>query len=250
MKKAGKLMAEVVSLVLAVVFLLYGSFVKAVGSGTSFFLVWIAAAVFMVCVFLYVRFGVYKKIPKVLKRVFAAVVCAGLAVFCVFVFCAASHFDDDGGEDLDYIIVLGAQVYENGPSAVLKYRLDEAAEYMEENTGTVCIVSGGQGQNETRPEAEVMAEYLVKKGVPEERIIKETESKTTKQNVANIMKFMKEGSSAGIVTNDFHVMRALQTAEGAGLKDAHGIAADSVRIYLPNNILREFLAEIKFLIFR
>lgn len=47
-----------------------------------------------------------------------------------FRYAAVSHFDDDGGDDLDYIIVLGAQVYKSGPSSVLKYRLDKAAEYL------------------------------------------------------------------------------------------------------------------------
>lgn len=55
---------------------------------------------------------------------------------------------------LDYIIVLGAQVRKDGPSPVLKYRLDKAVEYLNENPDTVCIVSGGQGSNEPWSEAE------------------------------------------------------------------------------------------------
>ena len=35
---------------------------------------------------------------------------------------------EKGEAGLDYIIVLGAQVRESGPSAALKYRLDEAVE--------------------------------------------------------------------------------------------------------------------------
>lgn len=249
MKKAGKLVIEAALLFLAVIFLVYGSFVKAVGSGTKFFIVWIIAAFVMACICACVHFGWFKKIPKPLKRTAAAIVCAGLAAFCIFVCCSVGHFDDDGGSGLDYIIVLGAQVYDDGPSVVLRYRLDKAAEYMEENSDTICIVSGGQGKNETRPEADVMAEYLEEKGISHERILKETESKTTKQNVLNSMKYIKEGSSAGIVTNNFHVMRALQIAEDAGLKDARGIAAGSSRMYLPNNILREFMAEGKYIVF-
>ena len=40
-----------------------------------------------------------------------------------------------------------------------------------------------------------------------------------------------------------------QIAKKYGLKDACGIAAGSSPLYLPNNMLREFFAEIKFLVF-
>ena len=44
------------------------------------------------------------------------------------------------------MIVLGAQVHADKPSVVLKYRLDEAILYLNENPETVCIVAGGQGK--------------------------------------------------------------------------------------------------------
>ena len=61
------------------------------------------------------------------------------------------------------------------------------------------------------------------------------------------MAMMEAGASAGLVTNDFHMFRALQIAEKQGLTDACGIAAGSTPLYLPNNMLREFFAEMKFL---
>ena len=149
---------------------------------------------------------------------------------------------------MDYIIVLGAQVHENGPSVVLKYRLDRAIAYLEENTDTFCIVSGGQGYNEPFPEAEGMAAYLKEHGVSSERILLETESQTTSQNISNSMAYLQEDASVGIVTNDFHMFRALQTAKSQGLQNVCGISAGSVKRYLMNNMLREFFGEIKFLI--
>lgn len=64
-------------------------------------------------------------------------------------------------KNLDYIIVLGAQVKESGPSVILRYRLDRALSYLKENDNTLVIVSGGQGANEKATEASVMKEYLV-----------------------------------------------------------------------------------------
>ena len=45
----------------------------------------------------------------------------------------------------------------------------------------------------------------------------------------------------GIVTNDFHVYRAVHIARKAGLAHACGIAGYSTPLYLPNNLLRESL---------
>ena len=80
--------------------------------------------------------------------------------------CVVSHMHDKGEDGLDYIVVLGAQMRQNGPSVVLQYRLDEAIKYLNDNPDTICIVSGGQGYNEPCTEAQGMAEYLEKKGVP------------------------------------------------------------------------------------
>lgn len=98
-------------------------------------------------------------------------------------------------------------------SPVLKYRLDKAVEYLNENPDTVCIVSGGQGSNEPWSEAEGMARYLQEKGIDTARILTEDQSQTTGQNITNSKKLMKEGASVGIVTNNFHVFRALQIAK-------------------------------------
>ena len=139
---------------------------------------------------------------------------------------------------------------QNGPSIVLQYRLDKAIEYLNDNPDTICIVSGGQGCNEPCTEAQGMAEYLEKKGIPEARILLETESTTTVQNISNSMQYIGEGATIGIITNNFHVFRAMQIAKKLGLTQVHGIAAKSSALYLPNNMLREYLAEIKYLIVR
>ena len=238
-----------IGLILAVICLIYGILVGALGSGgTKFFVVWIAIAVLLLlfCGILYT--GAWDKIPHALK--FTAGILFGifLLTFLVTEGFIMSHMHESGEPDLDYIIVLGAQVHKDKPSIVLKYRLDKAASYLEENKNTVCIVSGGQGKNEPYAEAYGMAQYLMQKGIAEDRIILEDQSKTTEQNILNSKKFLQEGKTVGILTNDFHMFRALQIAKKCGLGDACGIAADSTKFYLPNNMLREYLAEIKFLL--
>ena len=194
------------------------------------------------------RFGVWSKLPGALRKCFIGMVSVGGVCFLIIEGCVISGFSRHGEPKLDYIIVLGAQVYEHGPSRVLKYRLDEAIEYLNDNPDTMCIVSGGKGHNEPFAEAIGMADYFKKNGISEERIVLETKSLTTEQNISNSMELMEKDSSVGIVTNNFHMFRAIQIAKKQGLKNVCGIAAESTQLYLHNNMLREFFAMVKFLI--
>lgn len=236
--------------ILAVLCFGYGIFIKAAKSGTNFYLVWLGLGALFVFAGCLVQFGIWGKVPLVIRRICYICICIGIAAFVIVEGLIISRMDEDGRKNLDYIIVLGAQVRETGPSVVLRYRLDRAITYLEENPDSICIVSGGQGKNEPFPEADGMADYLMKNGIDKERIILERKSKTTSENIKNSMEYMKKGAPVGIVTNSFHVYRALQIAKKEGLPDVDGIAAGSRAAYLPNNMLREFLAEIKFMIMK
>ena len=140
------------------------------------------------------------------------VIVAVLAVFVVTEGCILSGFFQKGAAGLSHIIVLGAQVRESGPSLVLKYRLDCASEYLEENPETVCgLFQVGQGKNEPWSEAQGMYEYLVERGISSTRVIKEENSFTTDQNLKNSSELLdKERDTVGIITNNFHVFRRVR----------------------------------------
>lgn len=234
--------------VLAVLCVVYSGMVLATGSGTSFFLVWIGLAVLFFLFAYSIWKSFWKKVPRLVKGICIAVVAVGFTAFFIVEGCIISQMHEKGKAGLDYIIVLGAQVRESGPSAALKYRLDEAVEYLEDNPKTICIVSGGQGANEPYSEAEGMAQYLKEQGIDASRILLEDKSLNTEQNMEYSKALIKDGASVGIITNDFHLFRAKQIARKYGLDNVCGIAAKSTPVYLPNNMLREFLAEIKFLL--
>ena len=113
-------------------------------------------------------------LPVTLWRIVVALTCIGLAWFCFVEYFVIKNARTDRDPGRDYLIVLGAQVRETGPSVVLQYRLDEAAAYLEENPDTCCIVSGGQGANEPFPEAEGMRRYLEEKGIAPEGVMELT----------------------------------------------------------------------------
>lgn len=233
-------------LVFAVLCVLYGITVYLVGSGTSFFLVWFALAAGFVFLAFAALIGLWKKLPKAVRVGVVAVVTLGIVFFTGVEGLILTGFDEKGEENLDAIIVLGSQVYANGPSVVLRYRLDEAIRYLNENPETVCIVTGGQGYNEPFPEAEGMADYLIKNGIDEDRILLEPESTNTKENIGNSLQFIDANDRIGIVTNNYHVFRGVGVARKAGLKNVCGISADSAPRYLPNNMLREFFGVVKY----
>lgn len=146
----------------------------------------------------------------------------------------------------DYVVVLGARVKESGPSRLLNYRINKAADYLEENGNAVAILCGGQGQDEPMSEAQAMYEALVQRGIDEERLIIEDQSTNTAENLRNAAALMT-GSEASVVvtTTGYHMYRALACAREQGLKHISGNPAECALLTLPNYYLREFFAVIR-----
>ena len=217
------------------------------GFGTYFFLIWggIGAA----CLGLGALVGNRKlmaAIPKPVKVAVGALVCAGAVTFCAVEGMILSEYGASAAPGADYCIVLGAQWKPSGPSAVLRKRLDKAVEYLKANPDTKVIVSGGTGANEPMAEAEGMYGYLVQAGIEEERILVEDKSRSTYENLVYSGGLLdKENDRVVIVTNNFHVFRALGIARKQNYGKVEGLAADSVLGMGPNNLLREFLGVLK-----
>ena len=85
-------------------------------------------------------------------------------------------------------------------------------------------------------------------GIDKDRILLEDQSKTTEENLRYSRNFLPEGAKVGIITNDFHMFRAMQIARAQKIPNAYGISCGSTKVYLPNNMFREYFAEIKFLL--
>ena len=222
--------------------ILYGVAILAVGSGTWFFAFWFVLGAVVLLIASAMITGRWDALSPVARYAIGGVAVVLLAGLVFATTLIMRDFNDEGEPGLDYIVVLGAQVRESGPSAVLQYRLDAACDYLRDNANTTCIVSGGQGPNEHVAEASVMADYLVAHGVDPSRIIREDQSQNTDQNIAFSMALIDpEHDSVGIVTNNFHVFRSLALARKDGIPHVCGIAADSNPFYLPNNVVRESL---------
>lgn len=233
-------------LVLAVLCVWYGITVASQGYGTVFFAIWIFIAFFLIICSIAAQREWWKKLPKWVKIVTIAVFTTCICIFVGVEALIYSHVNDKGEDNLDYIIVLGAKVNKSGPSSILAARLNVAIRYLENNEDTLVIVSGGQGYNEPFSEAEGMRDYLVEKGISEERIILEPNSLNTNENIKNSMEIIgNNDAKVGIATSNFHVYRACKIAKKQGLNNVSGIAGNVVPFYMPQNMFREFFGVVK-----
>lgn len=217
------------------------------GYGSVFFLVWaVGGALMCALAWLFAHKQWLKKLPMWLKRSFLLCVVAGGVLFAIIEGMILSQFGATPQTGADYVIILGAQWKQNGPSYVLQKRLDKAIEYLNTNPDTLVIVSGGQGSNEPISEAEGMQGYLVSAGIAPQRILVEDKSVNTYENLVFSSEFLDEANDRVVlVTNNFHVFRATAIARRQGYGRVEGMAAGSYPGMLPNNMLREFVGVMK-----
>lgn len=229
--------------------ILYCFVVFRIRSGNRFYLIWALGCIFFIGLALVIRFDLWGRFPLPLRRGMVCLAAVGAVLFVIVEGCIFAHYRDKGRPDLDYIIVLGAQMKPAGPSAVLKFRLDAAYDYLTANPDTLCVVSGGKGANEPCSEAEGMYAYLVERGIAPERILMEDKSTDTSENIAFSAEIIGgTDRDVGIVTNNFHVFRGVRLARHAGFENACGISARSNIYFQPNNLVREFFGVMKDLV--
>lgn len=210
----------------------------------GFWFVWVVVGAALAAVGAARRAGAWSQLPVGFRRAVYALGAAFallVAIGCGLIVSAAAAVPEVG---VDYVIVLGASLHADGsPKEALRYRLDAALAYLEENPDSICIVSGGQGSDEPCTEAYAMAEYLVEHGLDADRILLEERSTTTAQNLAYSRELMDSAdASVVVVTNNFHVFRAVHLARGQGLANVSGLAAELKPIYVPQATLRECFA--------
>ena len=108
----------------------------------------------------------------------------------------------------------------------------------------MLIPSGGKGEDEKISEAEAMKRYLLEKGIPEEKILIEDQSATTRETILNSKEIIssREGpKKTALISSNYHVSRCLRIARELGFR-CTGIGADVALYYWPSALIREFIA--------
>lgn len=170
-----------------------------------------------------------------MKKMFKYLVClfviSVLVVFGIDLYVVFSTKDRIVSEysdlnDIDCILVLGAGVYDGRPSPMLKDRLDTAVMLFNEGVSEKIIMSGDH-MNESHDEVNVMKTYAVEEGINSSDVFMDHAGISTYDSIYRAKNIFK-AKRIVIVTQEYHLYRALYIAESLGLK-SYGVSADTVR---------------------
>lgn len=142
------------------------------------------------------------------------------------------------------VIVPGASVLSSGqPSDILADRLLIALDIYQAGQAEKFLLSGDHGQTNYN-EVETMKNFLIVRGVSESDIFLDHTGFDTFDTMFRAHKvFLLD--SAIVVTQNYHLPRALYLGRAAGL-EIFGVAADRQKyLKMPYFLLREYLARVK-----
>lgn len=152
-------------------------------------------------------------------------------------------------QDVDAIIVLGAGVKEDGtPSDILADRLSTSVDVYNSGVKSKILLSGDHGKAYYN-EVGTMKEYIMNNlGIDEKDIFLDHAGFSTYDSIYRAKEIFKI-DKAIIVTNEYHLPRALYLAEKLGI-DAYGVTSDKRNYYYMSSYKkREKIAQIKDFLF-
>jgi len=147
-------------------------------------------------------------------------------------------------EEIDCILILGAMVWNNErPSHMLEDRLKQGIELYELGVSDRILMSGDHGQEEY-DEVNIMKDYATDRGVPSQDVFMDHAGFSTYESVYRARDIF-QADKIIIVTQEYHLYRALYIAEKLGL-EAYGVPSNP-REYVGQRgrDLREILARVK-----
>ena len=155
--------------------------------------------------------------------------------------------DRDQAAPSDAIIVLGAAAYDTRPSPVFQERIRHGLDLYQRGYAPVLLFTGGYGNGARYAESQVARRYALRQGIPESAILIETTSRTTRQNLQEARRLMREhGLHRAIVVSDpLHMARALRLCRELGI-EAVGSPTPSTRFRTIQTQWRFLLQEVYF----
>ena len=120
----------------------------------------------------------------------------------------------------DAIVVFGAAQYDGRPSPVFRARLDHAFDLFQHGVAPVVITTGGAGEDPHYSEGEVGHDYLMKRGIPEAKLIPETQGSDTAQSAQRVGVIMRTNRmrTCIAVSDGYHVFRTRKLLEHEGIR--------------------------------
>jgi uncharacterized SAM-binding protein YcdF (DUF218 family) len=147
------------------------------------------------------------------------VAAGGVACWVLWVFREIEHYANrDEARPADAIAVFGAAEYDGRPSPVLRARLEQGLLLYQQKLAPLIITLGGSGDPQ-HSEGGVGQNFLIAQGVPESRIIAETQSRTTDESARRLAAIAEANHIHSIlaVSDGTHLFRIHQLCESYGL---------------------------------
>jgi uncharacterized SAM-binding protein YcdF (DUF218 family) len=160
------------------------------------------------------------RIGSLLNRVVGAAVLALMLLIVSTGLAIWWNARQDSRPASDAIVVLGSAQYNGVPSSIFEARLEHAITLYEAGVAPVIVTVGGRAAGDEFTEAEAGQEYLANSGVPGDALLAVPEGVDTLESMRVVSAaFGERGwTSAVLVTDPWHAMRAERMAQDAGIE--------------------------------
>jgi uncharacterized SAM-binding protein YcdF (DUF218 family) len=140
------------------------------------------------------------------------------------------------------IVSLGSGLMNNTPTPTLVARLETVFALAQRYPNAQVMTTGGLGRGQSTTEAQAMANYLAAKGLAPQRLLLETRSTSTHENLLFAKTLIPAGASILISSSDFHLPRAQRIAQRLQLNLVGAAPAPTPLNIRYNAWLREYFA--------
>jgi len=161
---------------------------------------------------------------RVKNHWFLSVLALAVALFLSYLVIACIGIVRDASQQqvnrADAIVVFGAAQYYGKPSPVYRARLDHAFDLYRSGIASVVITTGGSGADAKFSEGEVGHDYLMRRGIPAQSLIAETQVSDTAESAERIAVIMRTNRmhTCTAVSDEYHVFRIRKLLEHEGMK--------------------------------
>ena len=186
------------------------------------------------------RSGLLKAVGWILR--FTIIFAVALLLFFIGKISVGGFIHDD--TPAQNAIVLGLALEDGRPAPDLLARLDTAERYIRSAPESKLILTGGNPDASGKTEAAVMREVLITRGVAEDRMLLEDQADSTKANFRNTARLIDPDDPVVLITSNYHMDRAVQTAADAGFTKIIRRPAPSSLLNYGSNVLYEVVLEL------
>ena len=155
-----------------------------------------------------------------MSRVFGAAVLAFALLVTSTALAIWWNARQDSRPTSDAIVVLGSAQYNGVPSSIFEARLEHAIALHADGVAPMIVTVGGKATGDEFTEAEAGRDYLANGGIPADSLLAVPEGVDTLESMRAVSTAFDEHgwTSAVLVTDPWHAMRAERMAEDAGIE--------------------------------